>query len=252
MAFPSIKKEKARFLTGAILVAVVFAVGFIDNFFLTWLFFGLVYLLAFHEGMHLYQVHDDRLYAFAVAIWLVAYFIPDPDILFLVAVLFASVKAYRPTIQPGTFLPFLYPTASFLFLLQLYTDYGVMSLFWLLAAVAVTDIGAWFVGKSLGKRPFSPTSPNKTLEGVVGGVLLGTFAGFFVGARLVDPPQAFIISLAVSIAAVFGDLYESYLKRQAGVKDSGTILPGHGGVLDRVDGYLFAAIVMVLLMRGLL
>jgi phosphatidate cytidylyltransferase len=57
--------------------------------------------------------------------------------------------------------------------------------------------------------------------------------------------------MAVAIAAVFGDLFESYLKRQAGVKDSGNILPGHGGVLDRIDGYLFGAIVMHILLRGL-
>ena len=240
-----------RLLTGAILTAVVVAVGLIDNYFLTWLFFGIVYLFAFYEATRLYGVDDNRLFTFAALIWLVAYFLPDPDILFLAALIFASVKAYHPVIEPKTFLPFLYPTASFLFLLTLYTDYGVASLFWLLVIVALTDIGAWFVGKSIGRTPFSPTSPKKTLEGVVGGVLIATFAGFFAGSTLVDWPQALVISMGVSVASVFGDLYESYLKRRAGVKDSGDILPGHGGVLDRVDGYLFGGVVMVLLLRGL-
>ena len=62
---------------------------------------------------------------------------------------------------------------------------------------------------------------------------------------------AFIVSAFVSISSIFGDLFESSLKRKAGVKDSGDILPGHGGVLDRTDGYLFGAIVMLVLLRGL-
>ncbi len=241
-----------RFATGFGLLAVVGAVGWINNFFLTWLFFGMVYLLAFKEASRLYGVNGNTLLPYAVAIWLSAYFLPDPDILFLVALIFASFKAYRPTVEPKTFRPFLYPTASFLFLLNLYTDYGMASLVWLLAVVALTDIGAWFVGKSIGRTPFSPTSPNKTLEGVFGGIAVATVAGTYVGGTLVDWPYALAISLGVSVASVFGDLYESYLKRHAGVKDSGDILPGHGGVLDRVDGYLFGGVVMVLLLRGLL
>jgi phosphatidate cytidylyltransferase len=63
--------------------------------------------------------------------------------------------------------------------------------------------------------------------------------------------QAILISMLTAMAAVFGDLFESYLKRQAGVKDSGNILPGHGGILDRIDGYLFGAIVMLIFLRGL-
>ncbi|WP_457596675.1 phosphatidate cytidylyltransferase [Hydrogenimonas sp.] len=247
----SLSENSARFITGAILTAVVVAVGLIDNFFLTWLFLGVVYLFAFYEAMRLYGIEEDRLYLYAVLVWLVALAFPDPDLVFLVALLVASRQAYRPPAEPKILLPFLYPTASFLFMLALYADYGVASLFWLLAVVATTDIGAYFVGRSVGKRPFSPTSPKKTLEGVVGGVTLATFAGFFAGSLLVDWPQALAVSLAVSVASVFGDLYESYLKRQAGVKDSGDILPGHGGVLDRVDGYLFGVVVMVLLLRSL-
>ncbi|NPA30168.1 MAG: phosphatidate cytidylyltransferase [Epsilonproteobacteria bacterium] len=246
------KGSGPRFATGFGLLAVVGAVGWIDNFFLTWFFFGAVYLLAFKEAARLYGVDPSPLLPYAGAIWLAAYFLPDPDILFLAALIFASLKAYRPTVEPKTFRPFLYPTASFLFLLNLYTDYGMASLVWLLTVVALTDVGAWFVGKSIGRTPFSPTSPNKTLEGVFGGIAVATAAGTYVGGTLVDWPYALAVSLGVSVASIFGDLYESYLKRRAGVKDSGDILPGHGGVLDRVDGYLFGGVVMVLLLRGLL
>jgi phosphatidate cytidylyltransferase len=80
---------------------------------------------------------------------------------------------------------------------------------------------------------------------------VATILGFFAGAAIVDSEKAALISLLVAASSVFGDLFESYLKRQAGVKDSGTILPGHGGILDRIDGFLFASIVMVVLLRGL-
>jgi phosphatidate cytidylyltransferase len=126
-----------------------------------------------------------------------------------------------------------------------------MALLWLVAVVALTDIGAYAVGKSIGKTPFCETSPNKTMEGVVGGVVVATAGGMFFGLPIVDLGVAFLISLAVAISSIFGDLFESSLKRQAGVKDSGDLLPGHGGVLDRIDGYLFGGVVMLVLLRGL-
>ena len=248
-----ISENRTRFLTGAVLIAVVVAIGLIDNFFLIWLFLGIVYLFSFYEAMRLFKIDNNQMYAYAAAVWLLALIYPNPDdLFFLIAVIFASMLAYTRDFDKRLFLPFLYPVASFLFLLALYMDFGVNALFWLLVVVAMTDIGAYFTGKLAGRRKFCETSPNKTLEGVVGGVLIATFAGFFVGGSLVDWPQALLISLGVSVASVFGDLFESYLKREAGVKDSGDILPGHGGMLDRVDGYLFGGIVMVLLLRGLL
>ena len=146
-------------------------------------------------------------------------------------------------------MPLLYPTASFLFLLSLYSEYGTMTLLWLLVIVASTDIGAYFVGKSIGKTKFCETSPNKTIEGVIGGVIFAVLLGTLFSTNGITFVNALIISAIVSIVSIFGDLFESYLKREAGVKDSGTILPGHGGVLDRTDGYLFGAIVMLVLLR---
>ena len=110
-------------------------------------------------------------------------------------------------------------------------------------------LGAYFVGKSIGKTKFCETSPNKTIEGVIGGVIFAVLLGTLFSTNGISFVNALIISAIVSIVSIFGDLFESYLKREAGVKDSGTILPGHGGVLDRTDGYLFGAIVMLVLLR---
>jgi len=124
-----------------------------------------------------------------------------------------------------------------------------MTLLWLLVIVASTDIGAYFVGRTFGKTKFCETSPNKTVEGVIGGVVFAVVLGTILAINEINIIEAILISAIVSFASVFGDLFESYLKREAGVKDSGSILPGHGGILDRTDGYLFGAIVMLVLLR---
>ncbi|BAF70773.1 phosphatidate cytidylyltransferase [Nitratiruptor sp. SB155-2] len=243
-----------RMVTGVVLIAVVALVAWIDSFFLTWLFFGIIFLLAFYEAMRLYGMQNyNSLYFWAFFTWIVASFYPNPDdLFFLVALVFAGYEAFTQDKDSKKFLPFLYPMASFLFLLSLYHDFGMEALVWLVIVVALTDVGAYFTGRAIGKHPFCKTSPKKTWEGVFGGVIVATIFGSWYGVQLVELWQSIVISLLASFAGVFGDLFESYLKRRAGVKDSGNILPGHGGILDRVDGYLFAAPTMVILLRGLL
>lgn len=241
-----------RVVTGGALIGAVVLLGWIDNFILMWAVLGGVYLLAFYEAANLYGLHHNASFAFAATLWLLAAVYPYPDDLFvLMGVAFAAYAAYKPHTDWRLFLPFAYPTAGMLFFLTLYKDYGLVAMAWLIVVAAAADIGAYMVGKSIGKTKFSETSPNKTLEGVVGGIVIATVAGLFVGLRVVNFEVAIAVSLATAVSAVFGDLYESYLKRKAGVKDSGNVLPGHGGVLDRIDGYLFGAVVMVILLRGL-
>ncbi len=243
---------RERFITGIVLLAIVGVVGWIDNTFVMWLFFGAVYFLAFKEAQKLFGLKEHNNIKLAVALWVIAGIYPYPDDLFILfGVAYAGAIAYNRDLEWKSFLPFLYPTAGMLFIFSLYKEYGVVSLVWLLVIVALTDIGAYAVGKSIGKTPFSPTSPKKTMEGVVGGVAIATLGGVFMGLSFVELFVALLISFFVSIAGVFGDLFESKLKREAGVKDSGDILPGHGGVLDRIDGYLFGGIVMLILLRGL-
>lgn len=244
---------QTRIVTAIFLGLGVLAIGLINNFWLIWLALGVVYLLAFHEANRLFGINNNSLYAYAAMLWIAAALYPyGEDLVVIAGIVFAGALAYTQNIAPKNFLPFLYPTAGMLFILSLYQNYGIEALVWLVVVVASADIGAYFVGKSIGKTPFSISSPSKTREGVYGGIVVATTAGFFIGITIVqDIPQAIIISLMAAIASVFGDLFESYLKRQAGVKDSGSILPGHGGVLDRIDGYLFSSIIMLVLLRGL-
>lgn len=243
---------KDRIVTGIILVVGALVVGLINNFWLMWLVLGVVYLLAFYEATRLFGINNNSLYAYAAILWLAAAVYPyGDDLLIIAGLVFAAAVAYTQNIPWKNFLPFIYPSAGMLYTLGMYQEYGVTSLLWLVVVVASADIGAYVVGRSIGKTPFSVSSPSKTREGVYGGIVIATAAGFFIGVTIVDMDKAIIISMMAAIGAVFGDLFESYLKRKAGVKDSGTILPGHGGVLDRVDGYLFASIVMLVLLRGL-
>jgi len=241
-----------RIVTGVALLLAVLIIGFINNFFVMWLVFGAIYILAFREAMKLFDVDDASLTFFALALWLLAGVYPYGDDLFVLAgVAYASAIAYNRDLEWKKFFPFIYPTAGMLFMFTMYQEYGVLSLLWLLMVVAMTDVGAYVVGKSIGKTQFCETSPNKTMEGVLGGIAVATFSGMFMGLSIVDLGVAFLISFGVAVSSIFGDLFESSLKRSAGVKDSGDLLPGHGGVLDRIDGYLFGSIVMLILLRGL-
>lgn len=251
-----ITNNAERWMTGVALLAVTLIVGLIDNPTLMWFYLGAFYFVAFDEAIQLFGIQRKAPYLYAAVIWIVAYFYPNPDDLFFVMAIFFGAKlAYtQEHIKKTLLIPFLYPVSGFLFMLVLYRDFGITWMLWLLIIVVLADTGAFFVGKSVGKTQFSPTSPNKTLEGVIGGIafatVAGTVMGYFMG--LVPFFIALIVSFSTAIAAVFGDLFESYIKREAGVKDSGDILPGHGGVLDRLDGYLFGSIVMLITLRAFL
>lgn len=106
------------------------------------------------------------------------------------------------------------------------------------------DIGAYIIGKFFGKTPLSEISPKKTVEGAVFGIAASVVVAV-AGAYYLDWPKTpftgIAIGLLIGIASILGDLTESMLKRDAGVKDSGQLIPGHGGILDRTDSYIFTA-----------
>jgi phosphatidate cytidylyltransferase len=120
---------------------------------------------------------------------------------------------------------------------------GPAIVLWLVLLVIAADIGAFFVGRSLGKRKLAPlVSPGKTWEGALGGLAAVALVAWGGAAYFGLPaPQCVAFGCAVGIFSVIGDLTESMFKRSAGLKDSGALLPGHGGILDRIDSVTAAA-----------
>jgi phosphatidate cytidylyltransferase len=131
----------------------------------------------------------------------------------------------------------------------------VSYILFLVIVIAGNDIGAYFVGRSLGRTSLAPVvSPSKTVEGFVGGLVLGAVAAAVLA---VFPPwadigiaRALVTAGLVGVLAPIGDLAESMVKRSLNVKDMGSVLPGHGGMLDRIDGFLMAVPAIYILFRG--
>ncbi|HKK12184.1 MAG TPA: phosphatidate cytidylyltransferase [Flavobacteriaceae bacterium] len=118
--------------------------------------------------------------------------------------------------------------------------------------VWVNDTFAYFIGKNFGKQKLFPSvSPKKTVEGFLGGLFFSCVASYFIAnfTELLDPTSWLILSIIISVFGTVGDLIESKFKRQADVKDSGVIMPGHGGLMDRLDSIIFAAPFIYLFLR---
>ncbi|HEU0264987.1 MAG TPA: phosphatidate cytidylyltransferase, partial [Geobacterales bacterium] len=133
---------------------------------------------------------------------------------------------------------------SHLVLLRALSD-GVLWIFLMMTVVMSSDTAAYYVGSAIGRHKLYPAvSPNKSVEGAMGG-LAGSVVGALIFRTLFFPSlplgHLLLVALILGLLAQTGDLFESLLKRSFGVKDSGTLIPGHGGVLDRIDSILFAA-----------
>lgn len=122
---------------------------------------------------------------------------------------------------------------------------GFTAALWGFAMVVATDVGAYFAGRAFGGARLAPTiSPSKTWSGLIGGMVAALVVGATLGDRADIQGVPLWIGLAMGLLAQLGDLAQSWMKRRAGVKDSGTIIPGHGGVFDRVDGLIPVAILL--------
>ena len=162
----------------------------------------------------------------------------------LMAAAFFFVMLVGRSIRLALGVPYIVlPVTALLFLREQAPNLqGLLLTFWALGLVWATDIGAYFAGRSIGGPKLAPrVSPSKTWSGLGGGVLAALTLGFLL-YRFADLPiQLAAASGLLAVAAQLGDLLESWMKRRAGVKDSGTLLPGHGGVMDRLDGVVAAA-----------
>jgi len=245
---------KERLITSIILIVFLLIVGIINNLYLTNLIISIITIVGMYESKKLFNIEDEKILYFLGFLSVLAIFV-NPLLIGIVGVL--SLGGYIAYYQKDIKLISIsfYPFLALMILEELYIKAGMKSLFWLIVIIALTDSAAYVIGKNFAKKfisqGFSPVSPNKSWEGVIGGVAVGSVIGGLVGVMFFDYFTSFLVSFCVSIAGVFGDLFESFLKRRAGVKDSGNILPGHGGVLDRIDGYLFGAPLLFAIMFAL-
>lgn len=242
-------------LVAVILVAVALG-GLIVGGYALWLLVSLFALLMMIEWATLAGAEGaDRWIAIggvAVALVALAPGFAHPGWLAVAIIVGAGVVIGLITrnLQLGGGAPYVcLPVLSLLFIRA--EPSGLTLAFWTLALVWATDIGAYFSGRLIGGPKIAPSvSPNKTWAGLGGGMLaaLATgllfhlFGGLTIGLALA--------SAALAVVAQAGDFFESAIKRNAGVKDSGTILPGHGGVLDRLDGVVPVAIVVALVLAA--
>lgn len=127
---------------------------------------------------------------------------------------------------------------------------AVDHLLFMFILIWVNDSFAYLVGKAIGKRKIFPkVSPNKTIEGTIGGVVFTMISGYLMSAYWLNLDVEPISSaLLISVCAIWGDFFESYLKRRLDIKDSGNLMPGHGGILDRIDSLLFVALPYIVML----
>ena len=170
--------------------------------------------------------------------------LPDPIFIavmsFFFWVIFAPIFIYKNLKLSGvqkTFFGIFLISSLFYSIMYLYKNHQDLLLFSLFL-VWIADSGAYFVGRKYGKNKLAPSiSPGKTIEGAVGAFVLTIAFSFFCADYFsLTVKSSLLFTIIISFFSIFGDLFESHLKRGADIKDSGTIIPGHGGVLDRIDG----------------
>jgi phosphatidate cytidylyltransferase len=256
---------KERIVTAALLAAALLTVLFLAHADVGVVLFGLLMLVAAWEWSGLAQIRRPAIRAtFTLAIalligWL-AWWTPTGDLprpllwaqlVFwaLTAVLLARFPLRMPPRAVLCAGLFILPLAwlTFAHLLKART-FGAPWALYLFLVVAAADVGAYFIGRYFGRVKLAPlVSPGKTWEGLIGGLVLVALVGAG-GALWFDVPLPGLVALVLAVAgiSVIGDLGVSMLKRSAGLKDTGQLLPGHGGVLDRIDSLLAAIPLYVL------
>jgi phosphatidate cytidylyltransferase len=258
---------RTRVLSAAVLIPLVASLTYAGG----WLLAGILFLVAVRAAYELFHLMEDAGYrpsleasALIMALLLAVARFPELNLLGLVLAVAVIVSLIWQLLRPPTG----HPTQSwaltfgvalwlgwlishFIQLRDLSPAFGLgIGTRWLALMFLVTwvnDSAAYFVGKAIGRHPCCPyLSPKKTWEGTIGGWFGGLAATALLGYWLVDLPwvHGLILGALVAIVAPFGDLAKSMVKRQMGVKDFSALIPGHGGMFDRIDSLLFVAPVM--------
>jgi len=245
-----------RTLVGIALIAVAAATLLVGGI-PFWVLTCVVALLMMAEWSDLFAISPGRKrlaqFALVVPLAILCPWAAGPGFFALGLLIGAAFFVVIVTQRPPLALGILYcglPVLSLLLIRR--QEEGLVYAFWTMALVWVTDIGAYFAGRAIGGAKLAPAiSPNKTWAGLIGGMVLAALFGIVMHFAYGLALRLTLASPLLAVVAQAGDLYESWLKRRAGVKDSGNLLPGHGGVLDRIDGLvpvapLAAALVVVL------
>jgi phosphatidate cytidylyltransferase len=255
-----------RVLSGAVLIAIAVAVVWFAP---AWLFFSVGFVIAVLGVNELVALaRASRLdVSMSVAGFATAAVVGSSGVagaleICLMTALVAAGASSLGTWRGGaealasvsaTLFPALYIGLPIAALIGIRAIGGPRVLFLLMLTVIVSDTSQYYTGRLFGRRPLAPAvSPKKTVEGAVGGLVFGTALFAVVGMWWLPAlPIAFRVLLGLTLVAlgIAGDLFESMLKRSAGVKDSSALIPGHGGILDRIDALLFAAPVYYIVLK---
>ena len=250
------KKELiTRTITGLALVVII-GLAIIKGGLLFWFTCLMLSTLFYKEYVNIYKNKKSYAFFFSTGILGIIYYLgiyfQVYYILQICLLLILIYGAFRVITKfplytykniKTTIMGFLYCYVflSSLYLLRMETN----GFYWILFILSVSvfgDVGAYLVGKVIGKRKIAPVlSPGKTLEGLIGGMIFAVVIGAFLGTLTLKfyILLAVILSIAIVIIGLMGDLFESHLKREVNIKDTGSILPGHGGFLDRFDAIIF-------------
>lgn len=277
-----VKKRQRRVVLGFMLFTLVIGMTVLGGMFFS-LFVFIVFLIGFNEMnamLRVKHIYPSKLIVitmgalmilattFAKSDWL-PFLVTTAALLSFFRLLFRQPRATISDIGATLMCVFylIYFPVHYIMVRKMgadtvdarYLEPGLGYLILVFTVISASDVGAYYFGRWLGKSPLYPElSPKKTREGALGGVLFGTFMGglvsFFIGLPL---HHGFVLSVLLTIVGQLGDLTESLLKRDSGIKDSSNLLQGHGGVLDRADSYIFAGAVTyyyihwVVLQKGL-
>jgi phosphatidate cytidylyltransferase len=230
-----------RTLTGLGLIALALVALALGGF-VFWLLVVTagVFMMAEWSDLHGADPKTKRLgqYVLSVPLAIMCPLAAGPDFfalgLLVGAFFFLTIISRRPQLGAGVLYCGL---PIYALLLIRHEPDGLRNALWALSLVWSTDIGAYFAGRSIGGPKLAPSiSPNKTWAGLIGGIVLATIVAAAMHQFYLLPLRFVLATPLLAILAQAGDLYESHLKRRAGVKDSGSVIPGHGGFLDRLDG----------------
>jgi phosphatidate cytidylyltransferase len=249
-----------RFVSGIALVAVALAAILLLPVVVLRVVACVVAALAAREYL---EIVDSQIRAVVLAValcWVSSGLtIPGAQILLMMALLWvtAEVLMANHSIAQATSGVFgaIYVGMPLGMLVAVHALQGWRATLLLLGTIVVSDSSQYYVGRMFGRRPLAPSiSPKKTIEGAIGGFVFGTAFMVLGGSRMLPFSgygPLFVLGVLVVGLGICGDLFESRLKRAAGVKDSSSLIPGHGGVLDRIDALLFAVPPFYLFVRNI-